>query len=80
MWPGQAYDLTTQHERCSRLSGTSLRKVVALITTEVHARDVIERLHHVSAHGLGDFEWTRQLRLYWSREVNECVVKQARAL
>ena len=57
-----------------------LRKVVALITIEVHARDVIEHLHHTSAHGVGDFEWSRQLRLYWSREVNECVVKQARGV
>ena len=44
---------------------------------EVHARDVMEHLHHVSAHGVGAFEWTRQLRLYWSRDVNECMVKQA---
>ncbi len=50
--------------------------MAALITIEVHARDVIEHLHHVSAHGVGDFEWTRQLRMYWSREVNECMVKQ----
>lgn len=53
-------------------------KVVALITIEVHARGVTERLHHVSAHGTSDFEWSKQLRFYWSREVNDCVVKQAR--
>lgn len=65
------------HTTCSTLSQTPSCKVVALITVEVHARDVMEHLHHVSAHGVGAFEWTRQLRLYWSREVNECMVEQA---
>ena len=53
-------------------------QVVALIATEVHARDVTERLHHVSARGTSDFAWSKQLRFYWSREANECVVKQVK--
>ncbi|KAK9846646.1 hypothetical protein WJX81_008333 [Elliptochloris bilobata] len=60
----------------SNVSDLERNKVVALITIEVHARDVVERLHHVSAHGVDDFEWTRQLRFYWSRELNECVARQ----
>jgi len=53
-------------------------QVAALLITETHARDVAERLHRAGARGASDFEWTRQLRFYWSREANDCVVKQAR--
>lgn len=46
----------------------------ALITIEVHARDVIEKLMRVSCTSANDFEWASQLRFYW--EKNDCVIKQ----
>lgn len=51
-------------------------QVVALITIEVHARDVIEKLGKANCTSTNDFEWVSQLRFYWDREKNDCIVKQ----
>ena len=51
-------------------------QVVALITIEVHARDVIEKLGKVGCTNANDFEWVSQLRFYWDKEQNDCIVKQ----
>lgn len=53
-------------------------QVVALITIEVHARDVIDKLTKSNCSSVNDFEWVSQLRFYWDRDLNECVVKQVR--
>lgn len=53
-----------------------LPQVVALITIEVHARDVIEKLGKSGCSSVNDFEWVSQLRFYWDREQAGCVVKQ----
>jgi hypothetical protein len=55
-------------------------QVVALITIEVHARDVIEKLGKSGCTSVNDFEWVSQLRFYWDREAAGCVVKQVRGL
>lgn len=60
------------HTRHTRL------QVVALITIEVHARDVIDKLTKSNCSSVNDFEWVSQLRFYWDRDLNECVVKQVR--
>ena len=52
-------------------------QVVALITIEVHARDVIEKLGKVGCTNANDFEWVSQLRFYWDKDQNDCIVKQA---
>ena len=51
-------------------------QVVALITIEVHARDVIEKLGKAGCTSTVDFEWVSQLRFYWDRDLNDCIVKQ----
>lgn len=51
-------------------------QVVALITVEVHARDVIDKLIKAGCSSINDFEWVSQLRFYWDKDLNECVVKQ----
>ena len=53
------------------------KKVTALITIEVHARDVIEKLIKNGCSSPNDFEWISQLRFYWDRETKHCTVKQA---
>ena len=62
----------------SRLSKIDRSKTVALITIEVHARDVIEKLAKGGCTSAQDFDWVSQLRFYWDRDQNDCVVKQAR--
>lgn len=54
--------------------------MVALITIEVHARDVIEKLAKSGCSSTNDFEWVSQLRFYWDREQAGCVVKQVGGL
>ena len=51
-------------------------KVVALVTIEVHARDVIEKLIKASVNDVTAFEWLMQLRVYWDKEIDDCVVRQ----
>lgn len=45
------------------LDKVSRKKVVALITIELHARDVMERMIRADCKSVEDFEWLSQLRL-----------------
>ena len=60
----------------SGLTKVERNKVVALITIEVHARDVVEKLAKLGTTSVTDFNWVSQLRFYWDRDQNDCVVKQ----
>ncbi|XP_066933177.1 dynein axonemal heavy chain 2-like [Clytia hemisphaerica] len=51
-------------------------KLVALITIEVHARDVIEKMIKSGCSDINAFEWLSQLRLYWDKGVDDCIVRQ----
>lgn len=42
-------------------------KIVALVTVEVHARDVIDKLAKAGCNDVDAFEWLCQLRLYWEK-------------
>ena len=55
------------------------KKLVALVTVEVHSRDVIEKLSKVANIDQNAFEWLMQLRFYWEKEQGpdgDCVVRQ----
>ncbi|XP_021360073.1 dynein heavy chain 2, axonemal-like isoform X4 [Mizuhopecten yessoensis] len=59
------------------LSKMQRMKVVALVTIEVHARDIIEKLIKTNTSDENAFEWLSQLRLYWEKSpIDDCVVKQ----
>ncbi|KAM6949562.1 LOW QUALITY PROTEIN: dynein axonemal heavy chain 2 [Aplochiton taeniatus] len=51
-------------------------KIVALVTLEVHARDVIEKLAKTGCADVNAFDWLCQLRLYWEKEVDDCIIRQ----
>ena len=51
-------------------------KVVALVTIEVHARDIIDKLIKAGCSDQYAFEWLSQLRFYWEKDIDDCVVKQ----
>ena len=42
-------------------------KLVALVTIEVHARDIIEKLAKVFCNDVSAFDWLSQLRFYWEK-------------
>lgn len=42
-------------------------KIVALVTVEVHARDVIDKLARAGCCDVNAFDWLCQLRLYWEK-------------
>lgn len=48
----------------------------ALLTIDVHARDVIRSLVAKNIGNLSEFEWTKQLRYYWLEDEDDCFVKQ----
>ncbi|KAI9203256.1 dynein heavy chain and region D6 of dynein motor-domain-containing protein [Polychytrium aggregatum] len=52
----------------------------ALITIDVHNRDIVHGLIATKCNGLGDFEWTKQQRYYWDSEADTCHVKMSSSL
>ena len=58
------------------LDSITRKKLTALITIEVHARDVIEKLIKSRCSSPHDFDWVAQLRFYWDRESKHCTAKQ----
>ena len=53
--------------------------IVALVTTDVHARDIIDELKEREVTSLHDFLWQQQLRYYWDTEVDDCVINHSDA-
>ncbi|CAH8560243.1 unnamed protein product [Schistosoma turkestanicum] len=51
----------------------------ALITIDVHARDIMTELVNSKVDSLDNFDWQRQLRYYWDLDLDTCVVKMASA-
>ncbi|KAB0795300.1 hypothetical protein PPYR_12139 [Photinus pyralis] len=51
-------------------------KTNSLITIEIHSRDVIDRMYKANCRDVGSFEWFSQLRFYWDRELDDCLIRQ----
>ncbi|XP_056265579.1 dynein axonemal heavy chain 6 [Pseudoliparis swirei] len=51
--------------------------ITALITIDVHARDIVTNLVRKKVDTQYNFEWQRQLRYYWDLDLDNCVVKMA---
>jgi hypothetical protein len=60
------------------LTPVNRKKIVALITTDVHGRDVTQTLIAKGVESLNDFDWQQQLRFYWIADGQEddCFVRQ----
>ena len=42
-------------------------KIVGLVTIEVHARDIIDKLIKIGCNDVTAFDWLSQLRTYWDK-------------
>ncbi|XP_013769554.1 dynein heavy chain 6, axonemal [Pundamilia nyererei] len=51
--------------------------ITALITIDVHARDIVTDLVRQKVDNRSSFEWQRQLRYYWDMDLNNCVATMA---
>ncbi|KNE58518.1 hypothetical protein AMAG_04085 [Allomyces macrogynus ATCC 38327] len=58
---------------------TKLQRAVlgALITIDVHARDILIEMVETSVSSLNDFGWLKQLRYYWDPDTDVCVVRMS---
>jgi dynein heavy chain len=56
------------------------RKIIcALVTTDVHARDIVDELYQEGIDTTNNFEWQKCLRYYWDEEVNDCIIAHSDA-
>ncbi|XP_028284655.1 dynein heavy chain 6, axonemal [Parambassis ranga] len=51
--------------------------ITALITIDVHNRDIVTDLVRQRVDTQSNFEWQRQLRYYWDMELDNCVANMA---
>uniref|UniRef100_A0A8C6W7X2 Dynein axonemal heavy chain 2 n=1 Tax=Nannospalax galili TaxID=1026970 RepID=A0A8C6W7X2_NANGA len=51
-------------------------KIVALVTIEIHARDVLEKLYKSGLLDVNSFDWLSQLRFYWEKDPDDCTIRQ----
>uniref|UniRef100_A0A8C8RP36 Dynein axonemal heavy chain 6 n=1 Tax=Pelusios castaneus TaxID=367368 RepID=A0A8C8RP36_9SAUR len=51
--------------------------ITALITIDVHARDIVSELVAEKVDSVDCFEWQRQLRYYWDLDLDNCVARMA---
>jgi len=49
--------------------------MVTLIILDVHARDVIDNLIKANIHSITHFDWIKNLRYYWEKDIDNCVVR-----
>ena len=55
------------------------KTLVAVITGDVHNRDIVQRMIDEEVDTINSFTWQMQLRLYWDLDIDDCVVKQTNA-
>nr|XP_055061459.1 dynein axonemal heavy chain 6 isoform X1 [Misgurnus anguillicaudatus] len=59
------------------LPGLHRNIITALITIDVHARDIVTELVKEKVDSSDNFEWQRQLRYYWDADLDDCVARMA---
>ena len=63
-----------------KLSKLERSVIVALVTTDVHARDIVEQLYEAKVDKIANFTWQQQLRYYFDRASDIVVVRQSNSL
>ena len=58
------------------LNKINRKKVNTLLIIDVHSRDIVDSFIRESILHAKEFAWESQLRFYWDREIDDCVIKQ----
>ncbi|OAF68381.1 hypothetical protein A3Q56_03886 [Intoshia linei] len=48
----------------------------SLLIVNVYFRDVINDLNSAKISSINDYKWLKRLRIYWKKEINDCVICQ----
>ncbi|RLN73947.1 hypothetical protein BBJ28_00018063, partial [Nothophytophthora sp. Chile5] len=59
------------------LSSLERKVIVALVTTDVHARDIVESLWTEKVDSVGNFIWQQQLRYYWDAQADDVLIRHS---
>lgn len=59
-----------------KLSSHARKKVNTLLIIDVHARDIVDGFVRESILNAKEFAWESQLRFYWDRDVDNCIIRQ----
>ena len=62
--------------KLSKLSKLKRATFVALMTGDVHNRDIVALMAKEKVDSLGRFTWQMQLGFYWDEAEDDCVVRQ----
>ena len=71
---GQLTELVTMVR--APLDKITRKKVNTLLIIDVHARDIVDGFVRESVLNAKEFSWESQLRFYWDRDLDDCVIKQ----
>jgi dynein heavy chain len=63
-----------------KLTGIQRLSIVALVTQDVHNRDIVELMCIKKVQNILDFSWQQQLRYYWDMTEDDLVYKQVDAV
>ncbi|KAH8092928.1 dynein light chain binding protein [Aureococcus anophagefferens] len=71
---GQLNDLVAMVR--TSLNKINRKKVNTLLIIDVHSRDIVDSFIRESILHAKEFAWESQLRFYWDRDIDDCVIKQ----
>ena len=57
-----------------KLDSIIRKKVNTLLIIDVHARDIVDGFVRESVLNAKEFAWESQLRFYWDRDIDDCVI------
>ena len=79
LWYKQNVEQLVQMTAMVRMKLTKLQRkvVVALVTTDVHARDIVQTLADEKVDSVTNFSWQMQLRYYWNYDRDDVDVRQS---
>ena len=60
----------------TKVTTTFRRKINVMLIIDVHARDIIDKFVRDSILDEREFAWESQLRFYWDREEDTCLIRQ----